>query len=705
MGGRGCGPPWVYLRAPGRELELEGGEAGGPVRVRDKSEEVDCNGVFAAQSSHHEIFDCAVRPLCDRLVAASGPHAVPGRFCCCLVGDEPQLLDPESEHCGLAGLIISSILSTYSAGSLRLGLRCFLDDPTRRTDLLKEVQQRAQAGADWADVSPPSDGHYIHCSSAATACRNLRTVISSAALRPLQRLLSYSLTLSLRPQSGRPPPTLTLLDLRLQPAVAHFVDRCTATWTGGSRQDIIADAVGGCPPENVVVIWKGNASGLSSFSKFADGLYAAAPRFDPRQVIVSHTPTPAPPRRQVSPGGLSFSTTPAQHPLSSACSSRLGDAEVVTPPPVVPPVVMVNTPATFPDAPQKARTSPPRRASRGWSMPAASERGSPVPPQQIRRGPATGPTREGEQPPTLQRVAHPAEGQQVDTLGHARVEGELTLLRERVVALQQELLSAAQSAAAAEARAAAGAGGLAEWRSRFEEVTREKEAALRAASESGAARDRAEAARDLLQEECAQLRSRQTVFERQQEECTQLRSRHAALERHQEECSELLLRQAGLERQLAEHKYHAGCSDALRMELGETAERWRLNAEAAEGALALLTTAAPRVDFRHTECQVLPPHSPPPQEPSPPQPRPEATAPPAWEGHRPPPPSEASVFSTARQAVQHQHGLPLGGPGGRSSAEGTPADEPGAAPPQQPQRVEDERFIPSPPRPRAAVFN
>eukprot|EP00754_Rhynchopus_humris_P051268 Rhum_TRINITY_DN9444_c0_g1::Rhum_TRINITY_DN9444_c0_g1_i1::g.33322::m.33322 len=215
--------------------------------------ELGVNGVFTGAAQPEQVFAATVQPLCQRVL-----QGVPACNVTTIGGAGPQLFEDE----GLGALAIRHILQALEPhsrpGSLRLGLSCFLSEPSRPTDLLKNVQQKVPPAMQWPHDAGLGAQKFVFCASLQSALRTIRAVLGAPSLEKLLPQLSYVLTLAVRsPASDAPPSRLTLLEMRAEHA-GLFSSSLAAGGGGGGgapqRSDMVSRALGGCRPSDCVVI-------------------------------------------------------------------------------------------------------------------------------------------------------------------------------------------------------------------------------------------------------------------------------------------------------------------------------------------------------------------------------------------------------------------------------------------------------------------
>eukprot|EP01065_Artemidia_motanka_P006019 TRINITY_DN12926_c0_g1_i1.p1 TRINITY_DN12926_c0_g1~~TRINITY_DN12926_c0_g1_i1.p1 ORF type:complete len:1299 (+),score=316.19 TRINITY_DN12926_c0_g1_i1:53-3898(+) len=101
------------------------------------------------------------------------------------------------------------------AYSVKMGFSCFMNSPTKPTDLLKNVRQHVPTELEWGAVegvlhAHDAPGKYIYATSASDVLRTLAKLVSSESFLPVAHRLSYALHfIVLRTSAHAPPSTAT----------------------------------------------------------------------------------------------------------------------------------------------------------------------------------------------------------------------------------------------------------------------------------------------------------------------------------------------------------------------------------------------------------------------------------------------------------------------------------------------------------------
>ncbi|KAJ9463737.1 hypothetical protein DIPPA_07765a, partial [Diplonema papillatum] len=193
---------------------VTGGDSEGVLRVREDAvgggvgvsladneseavRRVVVSGVFTRNAHVDQVFKATVLPLCHRVAAQHG-----AKNCCVIVinKDGPPLLSDQ----GLAPLVLNSLCRLTGTdnrpGCIRVALSCFLNDPTRPTDLLKNVQQKVPDDMQWPGEteSELSGRRFVFAASPSSVLKTLQAVLHAPSLTELLPQLSYALTFALK---------------------------------------------------------------------------------------------------------------------------------------------------------------------------------------------------------------------------------------------------------------------------------------------------------------------------------------------------------------------------------------------------------------------------------------------------------------------------------------------------------------------------
>eukprot|EP01064_Diplonema_japonicum_P035211 TRINITY_DN7554_c0_g2_i1.p1 TRINITY_DN7554_c0_g2~~TRINITY_DN7554_c0_g2_i1.p1 ORF type:complete len:1384 (+),score=353.70 TRINITY_DN7554_c0_g2_i1:83-4234(+) len=254
--------PFVYVTLSGHDASgcIEAREEGEKIVVtlkddKGRRKDVGVNGIFTNVAQPEQIFQAAVLPMSERVLQGTLTCTV-----ATLGGKGPQLFAPD----GLAYLTLRHIMTAVDGnpGALRVGLQCFLNDPARPTDLLKNVQQKVPENMQWEHEEVLDGQHFVFCATLDSAMRTLNAVLSAPSLTDLLHRLSFSLTIAVKKKSARLPSRLTLLELRAE-ACKYIPSTLVHVFEGTNHaNDMISRAIRGCRPFDCVLIGQCHSDAL-----------------------------------------------------------------------------------------------------------------------------------------------------------------------------------------------------------------------------------------------------------------------------------------------------------------------------------------------------------------------------------------------------------------------------------------------------------
>eukprot|EP00755_Sulcionema_specki_P015837 Sspe_Gene.9921::Locus_3333_Transcript_6_7_Confidence_0.250_Length_5273::g.9921::m.9921 len=281
--------PFIYLHLsqsaeevpPGQScFRVQHADASGKVPVGftlpggGRQDDVLVDGVFSHVASVDQITEATIIPMCDRLLSGCETSLV------AFVGGRgstvfgPLPISATGRHDGFAVQAIEYLLRSLAdlgepLGSLRLGLTCFLADPTRPTDLLRNVRQQVPPEMEWSTEAIGGDQKFVFCASVASAVKAINAVLQAPSLVSFIPRLSFALTAAVR-RRGKCC-KLTLLEVR--PEVASLLPPALAKgWRASSlhpfSKDVLLSA-STCHPYDTVVV--GQCSADARLAKNSDG--------------------------------------------------------------------------------------------------------------------------------------------------------------------------------------------------------------------------------------------------------------------------------------------------------------------------------------------------------------------------------------------------------------------------------------------------